>query len=127
GELVAEVDVLGDGEAVDDVELLVDGGDAETEAGDRVRDGHRLAAERDLALRGLVRSREDLDERGLAGPVLAEQAVHLAGGDVEVDAVERPGAGEELDDATHRQQRNVTVVTHHGSNLRGLLSAVNQK
>ena len=58
----------------------------------------------DLALVGLVRAGEDLDQRGLAGAVLAEQAVHLAGADLEVDAVERSGAGELLHDAAHLQQ-----------------------
>src|SRR6185437_12081839 len=80
--LVAEEDVVGDAESVDEVELLVDGRDAGL---------HRLlrAAERDrlaepLALPGVrgVRTGQDLDERGLAGPVLAEQAVHLAGPDL---------------------------------------------
>src|SRR3712207_8700174 len=35
---------------------------------------------------GLVGTREDLDQRRLAGAVLPEQAVHLAGADVEVHA-----------------------------------------
>jgi hypothetical protein len=37
---------------------------------------------------------ENLDERGLSGAVLAEQAVHLAGAHLELDAVERAHAGE---------------------------------
>ena len=45
-QLVAEVDVLGDGQAVDDVELLVHRRDAELEARDRVRDGDRLRRRR---------------------------------------------------------------------------------
>ena len=57
------------------------------------------------ALVGLVGAGEHLDQRRLAGAVLAEQAVHLTGADVEVDAVQRPDAGERLDDAVHLQQR----------------------
>ena len=65
----------------------------------------RLALPEDLALVGRVRPGQHLDQGGLAGAVLAEQAVHLAGADVEVDAVERAHAGENLDDAAHLQQR----------------------
>ena len=38
----------------------------------------------DAALVGLVHAGEHLDQRGLAGAVLAEQAVHLAGPDLEL-------------------------------------------
>ena len=51
---------------------------------------------------------EHLDERRLAGTVLAQQAVHLARGDVEIDLVERANAGELLDDAAHLQQRRAS-------------------
>ncbi len=88
GELVPEVDVLGDGEAVDDVELLVHRRDAVPQGGDGVGDGDGLAVEEDLPLGGLVRPGEHLDERGLAGAVLPEEAVDLAGEDLEVDAVD---------------------------------------
>ncbi len=103
-ELVAEEHVLGDGQPVDDVQLLVDGRDAAVQGRDRVRDDDLLAVQHDLARGGLVRPREDLDEGGLARAVLAEQAVHLAGQHVEVHPVERLGAREVLDDALHAQQ-----------------------
>ena len=60
----------------------------------------------DVPLVGLVRTGEDLDQGRLAGAVLAEQAVHLAGADVEVDAVEGADARELLDDAVHLEQRS---------------------
>ena len=47
----------------------------------------RLAEEHDLALVGVVQAGEDVRERRLAGAVLAEQRVHLAGSGLEVDAV----------------------------------------
>ena len=103
GVLVAEVDVLGDGEAVDDVELLVHGRDAHAERGDGGGDGGRLALPDDLAAVGLVRAGEDLDERRLARAVLPEDAVHLAGDDVEVDAAQGDDTRERLGDARHRQ------------------------
>ena len=52
---------------------------------------------------------EHLDQRRLAGTVLAEQAVHLARGDVEIDLVERTNPRELLDDAAHLQQRACVV------------------
>lgn len=103
-EFVPEVHVLRDGQAVDDVELLVHRGDAEPEGSDWVGDGDGLAAQEQLALGGLVCACEHLDERRLACAVLAEQAVDFAGEDVEVDAVERPSTWELLDDAAHLQE-----------------------
>ena len=70
----------------------------------------------DLALVGLVAGGQHLDEGRLAGAVLAEQAVDLAGTDVEVDAAEREHAGEALHDAAHLEQRAPEVgwVTSRG-------------
>ena len=107
--LVAEEDVLGDGEAVDDVELLVHRRDAEVERGGRAGDGDRLALPEDLALVGAVGARQHLDERGLAGTVLAEQAVHLAGANVEGHALERVHPGEGLLHPANLEQRRRMV------------------
>ena len=53
---------------------------------------------------------EHLDQGGLAGAVLAEQAVHLAGPDIKVDPVQRPHAGELLHRVAHAQQWDVVHV-----------------
>jgi hypothetical protein len=103
-ELVPEVDVLGDRQPVDDVELLVHGRDAGAQRGDRRGQVRGLALPEHRARVGAVRAGEHLDERGLAGAVLAEQAVHLARPDVQVDAVQGSHTGEVLDDAAHLQQ-----------------------
>ena len=103
-DLVAEEDVLGDVEVRHQVELLVDRRDAVLDRLRRRRERRLLAVPDEGALVGLVEAGEHLDQRRLAGAVLAEQAVHLAGPDVEVDAVERPDAGELLDDPGHLQQ-----------------------
>ena len=50
-----------------------------------------------------VHAGQDLHQRRLAGAVLAHQRVHLAGAEVEVDAVERGDAGEALADALRPQ------------------------
>src|SRR5690606_40379474 len=80
-------------------DLLVNRRDTELEGGGRRVDGDDLAVPPDLPGVRLVRTGQDLDEGGLAGAVLPEQAVHLAGTDLEVHAVEGLGAGEVLDDA----------------------------
>jgi hypothetical protein len=56
-----------------------------------------------------LRPGQHLDQGRLPGAVLAEQAVHLARRDVEVDVVERADARELLDDAAHLQQRLAVV------------------
>ncbi len=105
GDLVAEEDVLGDGQARRPGRAP--GRSSRCRgciAAVGVRQRDRLAAPADLALVGLVRAGQHLDQRRLAGAVLAEQAVHLAGADVEVDAAERPHARELLHDAAHLEQ-----------------------
>ena len=54
---------------------------------------------------GLVVAGEHLDQRRLAGAVLADQRVDLARAQVEVDAVEGPGAGERLGQPADAQDR----------------------
>src|SRR3712207_7482041 len=49
------------------------------------------------SLVGCVEAVEDVHQRRLAGAVLAEERVHLALAEVEVDAVVRDDAGETLD------------------------------
>ena len=48
---------------------------------------------------------DDLDQRRLAGAVLAQKRMHLAGMDVEADIVQRPHAGKRLAQAFDRQHR----------------------
>ena len=43
------------------------------------REAHRLAADQDLAVVGRVDARQRLDQRRLAGAVVAQQAMDLAG------------------------------------------------
>ena len=95
-ELVSEEDVLGDRQAVDDVELLVHRRDAELDRRLGRRDLDPLAGPGDLALVRSMDARQHLDQGGLARAVLPEDAVHLAGEHFEVDAPQRVHAGEGL-------------------------------
>ena len=53
-----------------------------------------------------MRARQHPDERALAGAVLAEERVDLAGAQLEVHAIERPDSREVLDDPDHAQERS---------------------
>ena len=63
------------------------------------------AVERDLAGVRLVDAGQDLDQRRLAGAVLADQRGDLAGIEREADIVQRAHAGEALRDAGKREAR----------------------
>ena len=74
---------------------------------------------------GLVVARDDLDQRGLARAVLAEERHHLAAGGVEVHAVQDLDAAERLADRARLESKG---VRHHvrgqGLALRGRLRIV---
>src|ERR687891_712064 len=108
--LVAEVDVLGHGQAVDQVQLLVDGGDPAAHGGDRVGQAYFLTQPGDRSFVRLVSAGQYLDQRRLSGAVLAEEAMHLGGQDLEVDAVEGADAGKLLHDAVHLEQGHCHLV-----------------
>jgi hypothetical protein len=103
----AQVDVVGHGQALDQVELLVDGRDPQLQCRRGIRQRDRLTAPADLTGVRLVSPGQHFDQCRFAGTVLAEQAVHLTGPDRLVDAVERAHARGLLDDALHLQQRRV--------------------
>ena len=64
-----------------------------------------LPFDQDLALVRPVEAVEDVHQRRLARAVLAEQRVHLALAQVEVDVVVRDDAREPLRDAPHLEDR----------------------
>ena len=76
--LVAQDDVLGDGERVHQHEVLVDHADAQGDRVARRRDLHLLAADRDPAAIGRIHPVQHPHQRGLPRAVLADQRVHLA-------------------------------------------------
>jgi hypothetical protein len=99
--VVAEDDVLRHGERLHEPEMLVHHPDPRVE---RVAGGvevHRSPVQENLALVRPVEAGEDVRERALPGPVLAEERVHLAGGRLEVDAVIRDHARKPLRDPAH--------------------------
>ena len=100
-DLAVEEDVLGDGERRHQAHLLERHGDTGG-AGGLGREGReRGSADRDRAGGRRLHAAQDLQDGGLAGAVLAEQRVNLAGPDREADAVERPHAAEMLRHVGH--------------------------
>ena len=80
-------------------ELLVDRDDAAPLGVVRRGEGDRLAERtRSSPAIGALRAGQDLEQRRLAGAVLAEQRVDLAGPHFEIDIVERQHAGKALAD-----------------------------
>ena len=98
---LAKKDVLGYRQLWNQVELLIDHPDAERQRIARALDIHSVAVDSNLAAVFAVRTAEDLHQRRFAGSVLAEQHVHFAGVQRQVDAVERDDAGKCLADPGH--------------------------
>jgi hypothetical protein len=68
-------------------------------------DPDRLAVQLDAPPVQRVHTGEDLDQRGLAGAVLADDGVHLTALDPQIDVVEGKVTGEELADAYRLEDR----------------------
>ena len=100
-----EHDVLGDRHHRDEHEVLVHHADPALDRGLRRPQLSRLAVDQDLALVRPVEAVEDVHQRRLPGPVLAQQRVHLALAQVEVDVVVRDDAREPLGDAAKFENR----------------------
>ena len=96
--LAPEVHVLDDVEVVGEREVLVDDLDAEVRGVLRPVDVDRRALEEDLAAVDRVDAGDALDQRRLAGAVVADERHDLAGGDVEVHLVQRLDRAEGLGD-----------------------------
>src|SRR5208337_3231252 len=95
--------------ARNEFELLEDGGDAGRLRGARVSEPHFCAVDQHLAGVRLHLARENVHQRRLAGPILAEQRMDLAAIEIEVDPAERLDAAKMLDDSAHREQRRGRV------------------
>ena len=89
--LAAEVHVLDDVEVVAEREILVDDLDPEPRRVLRAVDRDRLAVEEHLARVDRVDPRDALDQRRLAGAVVADERHHLAVAHLEVDVARAPG------------------------------------
>ena len=94
--LAAEEQIGGDVEPRHEIELLRDHHDARRMRLARLGEPHGLAGERIVPWSGVITPDSDAHQRALAGAVLAEQDVDLAGQEVEIDAAQRVHAAEPL-------------------------------
>ena len=124
--LAAEVHVLDDVEVVAEGEILVDDLDPEPRRVLRAVDVHLLALEDDLAAVGRVGARDALDQRRLAGAVVADERHHLAGAHLEVDVGQRLDRAEGLGDAAELEKWSVvssSIRSRGGGAPRGASTA----
>ena len=89
-------------------QVLIDRLDAERARLARVGELDRPALVKNLALVRRVHARDALDQRRLAGAVVARQRQHLAGLQVERDLLQRLHAAEALRGAAHLEQRSAS-------------------
>ena len=102
--LAAQREVVVDGQFVDQGKVLVNGVDAFRACVVDAFWGVRLTVQEHLARVLPLKAAEDLDQSRLAGPVVAEQAQHLALAQVQVDVAQgghRPEALGDVLDAQH--------------------------
>ena len=104
--LAAEEEVPRDAHQRDHAEVLEHRRDAVFGRVARAPEADRGAVDQDLAVGRLVDAGEDLDQRRLAGAVVAEEAMDLAGIDLDVDVAERDDRAEMLGDAAELDGRN---------------------
>ena len=112
-----------DGHARHEGEVLEDGVDAERAS---VRHGlelHLLAEDEHPAGVGLVEAGQDLDQRRLAGAVVADQTEHLAGAEVERDVLERCHHTEALADVLDADRVGSRLRCGLGERRRGFAHA----
>ena len=99
--LDAEDDVVEDGEAFDQLEVLVDHADAERVGVVRVADLDLAAVLVDLAFLRLIKAEEDAHERRFACAVFTEQGVDLTLFELQGDVVVGDDTGETFCDVEH--------------------------
>jgi hypothetical protein len=107
--LASEGQILAHRHGRDQIDLLIDRADAQRAGFARRIDRDALAVDADFALVAADRAGHDLDERGLAGPVLAHERVDFAGLNAKIDVIERPDAGKRFRYAQHFNPRRQGV------------------
>ena len=114
----ADEHVLGDCHVGGEGEFLIDRDNAGALGVVGRREGDRLAIELDFARVRAVRAGQNLEQRRLAGAVLAKQGVDLGVADFEMDVLERKHAGEALADPGHLEDRAVRRAASGGRRRR---------
>src|SRR6185503_2304846 len=103
--LASEKDIGGHVEIIEDVECLVNKGDAELHRVGHFLDLHGLAVKKDFTGTGLVDSTQNFHQRGLARAVFAAERDDLAASDLKTDVIQGDYAGKSLGNPAHFEQR----------------------
>src|SRR5262249_39550146 len=103
--LAAEEQVGGGVEMIGESQVLVDGLDPETARIARALDRDGTAVEAQVTAVGMVDAGDDLDQRRLAGAVVADDRVHLVRRKLEVALRERDDVAEVLLDPVRLEER----------------------
>ena len=99
--LAAKEDIGGGIEVAEDIQFLMDEGDAMAHGIVDTLDADGPAVDEDLPGVGLVHAAEDLHEGGFAGPVLAAEGDDLAGPDLQADVIKGVDAGKSFGNPAH--------------------------
>ncbi len=110
--LASQKQVLRHGQLRNHGEFLVDHRDAEFASPLRGGQPDRATVDSYRACVRRVHPGEDFHQRGFTCAVLADQHVHLAGSDSEVDSIQRERVGEALGDSLGLQNFSPDVATH---------------
>ena len=118
--LLAQDDVLGDREGVDQDEMLVDHADPQRDRVAGRGDLHLVASDEDPPAVRRVHAVQHPHERGLAGAVLSDQRMHLTRAQLEIHLVVGEHTGESLRDVIEHDEGRGPVVprpvaVRHGS------------
>ena len=106
----AEEDILGDAQMRNQREVLIDDADPGSRRFGGIGEGYRRAVQADFTAVALVQPGDDLDQRAFAGAVGAEQGMHFAVLNVEVDTAKRDDPGKRLAQ-TRRTERTSSGPT----------------
>ena len=117
-ELAAKIEVGGGIDIVGKRQRLVDRLDAERLGIARIVDVDFLAVDEDLAVVALVGAGQDLDQRRLAGAVVAEKADDFAGIKIDRRMVDGLDAAEGDRDVAHLDQRRAAFASVSRTALR---------
>ncbi len=103
-----DADIVRDRQIRHQRQFLKDADDAERVGGLRIGQDDRVSVQRDVALVGLHHAGDDLDQRRLAGAVLAQHGVDRVLPAGEVHSLQRAHPAVALADAGQRQEGDVT-------------------
>ena len=118
--LASEKDVVGRRQFGNEIELLMDDRDARALGVLNAREPDRRARQPNGAVVFDMHAGEDFHQRALAGAVLADERMHFAAHQIEVDVAQRIDSGERFGDALRFEDDDVAAWGPSGGAAGGL-------